>query len=94
MKKIVSILLILAIVLTLASAIVACKSRDEILKLYMPGEYIDEEIFAEFEEWYEKETGNKVTVEIETFDAVENVQLAVEGSKADYDLLCPSDYMV
>ena len=94
MKKIVSILLILAIVLTLASAIVACKSRDEELKLYMPGEYIDEEIFAEFEEWYEKETGNKVTVEIETFDAVENVQLAVEGSKADYDLLCPSDYMV
>ena len=94
MKRIVSIILILVIVLTLASAIVACKSRDEVLKLYMPGEYIDEELFAEFETWYEEQTGNKVTVEIETFDAVENVQLAVEGSKADYDLLCPSDYMV
>ncbi len=94
MKRIVSIVLILAIILTVASALIACTPRDEILKLYMPGEYIDEEIFAEFEEWYEKETGNKVTVEIETFDAVENVQLAVEGSKADYDLLCPSDYMV
>lgn len=94
MKRIVSIVLILAIMLTVASALIACTPRDEILKLYMPGEYIDEEIFEEFEAWYEKETGKKVTVEIETFDAVENVQLAVEGSKADYDLLCPSDYMV
>ena len=60
----------------------------------MPGEYIDEEIFEEFESWYKEQTGKKVKVELKTFNAVEDIQLAVEGSKVDYDLLCPSDYMV
>ncbi|MBQ7642540.1 MAG: extracellular solute-binding protein [Clostridia bacterium] len=95
MKKLLST----ALCITLASgafALSGCNSgnRDEILKIYLPGEYIDEDIFPEFEEWYEAETGNKVKVKCETFDAVENIQLAVEGSRADYDLLCPSDYMV
>ena len=55
MKRIVSILLILALTLTLVSALAACKSRDEVLKLYMPGEYIDEELFEEFEDENEEE---------------------------------------
>ncbi|MBR1746809.1 MAG: extracellular solute-binding protein [Clostridia bacterium] len=96
MKKIVCILLIAVLVLSLSAFLFGCGSgpRDEVLKLYMPGEYIDEEIFGLFEEWYEQETGKKVKVTIETFDTVEQIQLAVEGSQSDYDLLCPSDYMV
>ncbi len=96
MKKIVSVLLVVVLLMALSVSLFACKTtpRDQILKLYMPGEYIDESIFEVFEKWYEEETGKKVKVEIETFDAVEQIQLAVEGSKADYDLLCPSDYMV
>ena len=94
MKKIVSILLVLALMATLFVAFTACTKRENVLKLYMPGEYIDEDLFEEFEDWYKEQTGKKVKVEIETFETVENIQLAVEGSKADYDLLCPSDYMV
>lgn len=94
MKKIVSILLVLALMATLFVAFTACTKRENVLKLYMPGEYIDEDLFEEFESWYKEQTGKKVKVEIETFETVENIQLAVEGSKADYDLLCPSDYMV
>ena len=94
MKKIVSILLVLALMATLFVAFTACTKRENVIKLYMPGEYIDEDLFEEFEDWYKEQTGKKVKVEIETFETVENIQLAVEGSKADYDLLCPSDYMV
>ncbi len=94
MKKIVSILLVLALMATLFVAFTACTKRENVLKLYMPGEYIDEDLFEEFESWYKEQTGKKVKVEIETFETVENIQLAVEGSKADYDLLCPSDYMI
>ena len=94
MKRILSILLILTLIATLFVAVAACTKRENVLKLYMPGEYIDEDLFEEFEDWYKEQTGKKVKVEIETFDTVENVQLAVEGSKADYDLLCPSDYMI
>ena len=97
MKKIVCILLCVVLVASLSSLLFACGDnipRDELLKLYMPGEYIDEDIFADFSAWYEEQTGKKVTVRIKTFDAVENIQLAVEANKSDYDLLCPSDYMV
>ena len=95
MKKIISILLCVIMTLTIPTSLVGCGTpREELLKLYMPGEYIEEDIFKEFEDWYLEETGKKIKVELETFDSVENIQLAVEGSKSDYDLLCPSDYMV
>ncbi len=96
MKRIISAILTIALLSGLVLSLIACNKtpREEILKLYMPGEYIDEEIFGEFESWYEENYGKKVTVQLETFDAVEDIQLAVEGSQADYDLLCPSDYMV
>ena len=94
MKKIIAIVLVLALFAALSVSLFACTPREEILKLYMPGEYIDEEIFEEFEAWYKEQTGKTVKVELKTFSAVEDIQLAVEGSKADYDLLCPSDYMV
>ena len=96
MKKIVSALLSVVLFFGLAATLIGCNKtpRDELLKLYMPGEYIDEDIFEEFEAWYEETYGKKITVQVDPFDTVENVQLAVEGSKADYDLLCPSDYMV
>ena len=94
MKKIISLLLVIAIVSALSITLFACTPRSEILKLYMPGEYIDEDIFEDFAAWYEENTGKKVKVQLETFKAVEDIHTAVEGSKADYDLLCPSDYMV
>ena len=94
MKKIICVLLVIAIVSALSVTLFACTPRSEILKLYMPGEYIDEDIFEDFEAWYLENTGKKVKVKIETFKAVEDIHTAVEGSRADYDLLCPSDYMV
>ena len=94
MKRSIGIILVIALLAALAATAFACTPREEKLKLYMPGEYIDEELFEEFESWYKEQTGKKVKVEIETFDTVEQVQRAVEENKADYDLLCPSDYMI
>ena len=97
MKKILCVVLCVVLVSGLALTLIACGDttpRDEILKLYMPGDYIDESIFDDFSAWYEQETGKKVSVRIKTFDSVENIQLAVGANKSDYDILCPSDYMV
>ena len=96
MKKVVSILCILVIVIGLTSAFIACKStpREETLKVYLPGEYIDEDMVEDFTAWYLEQTGENIVVELDTFDAVENIQLALEGGNADYDIVCPSDYMV
>ena len=94
MKRLVGILCCIILVASLAAAFVGCQKRNETLKLYMPGEYIDEEIFEAFEAWYLEETGERIKVVVDTFEAVEDIQLAVESTPDAYDLLCPSDYMV
>ncbi len=96
MKKFVTLLL--AFVMTVPMWSLAACSKDnraEQLKMYVPGEYIDSEIFDEFEDWYKEQTGKTVKVVTpSTFDAVEEIMTAVEKDHADYDLLLPSDYAV
>ena len=93
MKKIIAVLLVVALFAALSVSLFACTPRSEKLRLYMPGEYIDEDLFEDFEDWYKEQTGKKVKVEIETFETVENARLAVE-TKGDFDLVCPSDYAI
>jgi spermidine/putrescine transport system substrate-binding protein len=96
MKRIISIVLCIALLASVAAVFVGCKEvpREDKLLLYMPGQYIDEDIFEDFEKGYKEKTGKKIVVEVVTFSTVEDVQKKVESGKADYDLLCPSDYMV
>ena len=44
------------------------ENREEILKVYNWGDYIDEDILAEFPKWYEEQTGKKIRVIYQTFD--------------------------
>ncbi len=57
------------------------------LRVYMPGEYIGEEIVPAFEE----ATG--ATVIMENFDSNEQMYIKVANGES-YDLLIPSDYMI
>lgn len=83
-----------AIMLTAAiPALTACAPRDEVLKIYNWGDYIDEDLLPEFEEWYERETGKSISVQYDTFDTNESMIMRIEVLKSDYDLVCPSDYM-
>lgn len=59
----------------------------ETLYMYLPGEYIDEEVIAAFEE----ETG--ATVVMENFDSNEQMYIKVANGES-YDILIPSDYMI
>ncbi len=94
MKKVISILCVIVMVLGLVAAFAGCEKREEKLKIYVPGQYIDEDIFEEFEAWYTEQTGATIKVELSEFEEVEDIQRNIEGAKADYDLVCPSDYMV
>lgn len=95
MKKLVCILCCIVLVASLVSLFAGCDTtpRENVLKIYVPGDYIDEDIFEGFEAWYEETYKIPVKVKCKTFDTVEKTKLALE-SKADYDLLCPSDYMI
>ena len=59
----------------------------ETLYVYMPGEYIGEEVIPMFEE----ATG--ATVVMENFDSNEQMYIKVANGEA-YDVLIPSDYMI
>lgn len=68
--------------------------RSHILKVYNWADYIDEELIGEFETWYEEQTGESVTVVYQTFDINETMLSKIELGHEDYDLACPSDYII
>lgn len=76
----------------------ACSPSDEershILKIYNWADYIDEEVLAEFPAWYEEQTGEKIRVIYQVFDINEIMLTKVERGHEDYDLVCPSEYII
>jgi spermidine/putrescine transport system substrate-binding protein len=69
-------------------------NREEVLKVYNWSDYIDESVLSEFEEWYEAHTGKPITVVYQTFDVNETMLSKIEKGHEDYDVVCPSDYII
>ncbi|MBP3565171.1 MAG: ABC transporter substrate-binding protein [Alistipes sp.] len=94
MRKIVWILLA---VVTLSLSFVGCnqsEARKSILKVYNWADYIDEDLLSEFEEWYKEQTGEEVTVVYQLFDINEIMLAKIERGKEDFDVACPSEYII
>ena len=73
----------------------ACKAeRSTVLKVYNWSDYIDETAIDEFESWYEEQTGEKVNVIYQTFDINETMLSKIERGHEDFDVVCPSDYII
>ncbi len=83
MKKIVSIVLCLAVALAFAG----CGEAKPTLKVYNAGEYIDTSLIYEFE----KE--NNCDIIYETFDSNESMYTKLMSGEK-YDVIVPSDYMI
>ena len=95
MKKIFTLLL--ALMLGAASfSFAGCGPRENRLKIYTWEYYIDEKyVKKEFPKFYAEKTGGiKVKVQINGFDTNEDMYYEISEKKKDYDLACPSDYMV
>ena len=70
------------------------EDRSHILKVYNWADYIDEELIDEFEVWYEEQTGEPVEIIYQTFDINETMLSKIELGHEDYDVVCPSDYII
>ena len=82
-------------ILAVALCLLGCSDgRENILKVYNWADYIDEELIAEFEEWYKEQTGESVTIIYQTFDINETMLSKIELGHEDYDVVCPSDYII
>ena len=86
------------LVALLAIVMVGCggisDERAHTLKVYNWGDYIDEDLIAEFEEWYEEQTGESVSIIYQTFDINEVMLAKIENGHADFDVVCPSEYII
>lgn len=72
----------------------ADNGRQSILKIYNWADYIDEDLLSEFEEWYFEQTGEKVEVVYQLFDINEIMLAKIERGKEDFDVVCPSEYII
>lgn len=63
-------------------------TNENVVRVYSWGDYIDEETIYMFEE----ETGIKVIYD--TFETNEEMYPKIAAGGVDYDVICPSDYMI
>ncbi len=95
MKKLVSLILSLTLMLSVVFPLVGCSaSREKVLKVYNLGEYMDEDVIAGFSDWYLEQTGEEITLEYKTYSTNEDMYTEVYKKKADYDVVCSSDYIL
>lgn len=89
MKK---ILFFLATAVTLT---VTAADRAHTLKVYNWADYIDmQNVLDKFPAWYLEQTGEEVQISYQTFDINESMLTQIEIGKEDYDVVCPSEYIV
>ena len=100
MKKILSVLLIGAMLLALL-ALAGCGSKDTLtLNVYNWGEYISDgsedsfDTIREFEKWYEATYGQKLKVNYDTYASNEDMYNKLSTGAVSYDVVVPSDYMI
>ena len=80
--------------LTLGSCGRSQEERSKILKVYNWADYIDEDVLAEFPEWYKEQTGEDIKVIYQVFDINEVMLTKIERGHEDFDVVCPSEYII
>ncbi len=84
-----------AVAATLISSIsLGAADRKDVLKVYNWSSYIAEGVIADFEAWYKAQTGETIEVKYMTFDVNEAMLSKIEKGHEDYDVVCPSDYII
>lgn len=95
MNKLITIIESCLFLLTFMSS---CNRTDEershILKVYNWADYIDEDVLAEFPAWYKEQTGEDIRIIYQVFDINEIMLTKIERGHEDFDLICPSEYII
>lgn len=89
MKKRLSFLLVALMAINSFAA-----DRAHTLKVYNWADYIDESVLWEFPNWYKEQTGEDIEIIYQTFDINESMLTEIEIGKEDYDVICPSEYII
>ena len=95
MKRIINILILL-VLYRVPSLLVETpqKSAAVYSKIYNWADYIDEDVLAEFPDWYKQQTGEDLRIIYQVFDINEIMLTKIERGHEDFDVVCPSEYII
>lgn len=89
------------LVVLVMAALMACPlftqaaDRAHTLKVYNWADYIDmDNVLNKFPAWYKEQTGEDVEIIYQTFDINESMLTEIEIGHEDYDVICPSEYII
>lgn len=77
-----------------AAAVCSAADREHTLKIYNWADYIDEDLLEEFKSWYKEQTGEEVEIIYQLFDVNEIMLSKIELGHEDFDVVCPSEYII
>ena len=88
-------ILVLSVFAVIAALACSCgRDREHTLRVYNWADYIDPSVIGEFEQWYREQTGETIHVLYQTYEENEFMLAKVEKTHVDYDVVCPSDYIL
>ena len=77
-----------------AAMVCGAADREHTLKIYNWADYIDEALLDEFKTWYKEQTGEEVEIIYQLFDVNEIMLSKIELGHEDFDVVCPSEYII
>ncbi len=78
----------------LTSCYNAGESRENVLKVYNWADYIGEGVLEDFQQYYKEQTGEDIRIVYQTFDINEIMLTKIEKGHEDFDVVCPSEYII
>ena len=94
MKRYTIYLLTFFLYLSLTACYNSGEPRENVLKIYNWADYIDEEVLKEFQTYYKEQTGEDIRIVYQTFDINEVMLTKIEKGHEDFDVVCPSEYII
>lgn len=97
MKKILTLVLCIVLLLSLVISVAACDPSDVVtdsLVVYNWADYIYDTKLSDFKEYYKQLTGNNIDITYVTFDTNETMLTKLMQGDAHVDVICPSEYAI
>ena len=68
--------------------------RTQVLKIYNWADYIGDGVLEDFQAYYKEQTGEDIRIVYQTFDINEIMLTKIEKGHEDFDVVCPSEYII
>lgn len=91
MKK---LIFILSLMLVCAGCYNTGEPREQVLKVYNWADYIGDGVLEDFQAYYKEQTGEDIRIIYQTFDINEVMLTKIEKGHEDFDVVCPSEYII